>query len=311
MRSFRVLLYCHAGCSLDEVLEAAGLSKGDLLPGGSSQRAKVERIWIAALKKTWEGKDGATALGVLQAHCTAAWAAAKVEGYGLSTRRAADLANISSLKAVTKAHFHLQELDWLKVHYPHDPHKGKATLWTLKIPEGDWDVQEDNTRTYLDGSLSTFKSVIQLHTPRHDTFRWRGLGPNAQRIWLVLKDQHMIGNHIAQTLGLNPGTVYRRLKVMAVHGLVEKQPDGTWKSLSPDLDEVAMDLGVAGAGDFQKARHMLERWVREGVVTPTEAQAMLLDLRTWGAWPQKPAHAEPISPEEIAEVVLEPEKEAV
>jgi hypothetical protein len=316
----KVLLHCHAGCEKPDILEAAGLTMADLFPGGSSERAKVERIWAAAQGRAWDeeegefvsvwdGKDGATAYAVLEAHCKAAWGAARVQGYGLSLRRCAELTGFTK-KTVVKAQDNLEVLGWISTHYPAEPEKGHAKLWKLTVPEGM--LHRDTTRTLSMHSLSTFPSggVMQHPHPRHDTWRWRGLGPNGYRVWHLLRDQAMVGNQIAQALDLHRSTVSRLLRKMEFHELVAQQEDTTWESLTPDLDQVAMDLGVIGASDYQKARHMLERWVRQGLVNPTEAQQMYLDMRTQGIWPQRPG---PTFTEEMAEEVLEvdPEKEAV
>jgi predicted transcriptional regulator len=92
-------------------------------------------------------------------------------------------------------------------------------------------------------------------------FRRVGLRPTARRIWLLLctKDG-LVATEISDRLGINKSTAYDNLRALESLGMVNA--DGRpmrWFSFKRDLEEVAAELGVSGAGLRQKLSHEVER----------------------------------------------------
>ncbi|MBU1748463.1 MAG: hypothetical protein KKA73_12300, partial [Chloroflexi bacterium] len=60
--------------------------------------------------------------------------------------------------------------------------------------------------------------------------------------------------------GRHRTTVQRKLAEMFRLGLVEPLGDGWWRAVPEvDLEQVAEELGTAGAGDRQQAQHQRDR----------------------------------------------------
>lgn len=91
-----------------------------------------------------------------------------------------------------------------------------------------------------------------------DAWRWRGLGLAKARAWELLSGEPVSTTDLAAALGVEPRTARRHLATLAEHGLAERVMDG-WTRGHADPDDVAEDVGTAGALDAQRIRHDLER----------------------------------------------------
>jgi hypothetical protein len=97
-------------------------------------------------------------------------------------------------------------------------------------------------------------------TTTHDVWRWaRGLGKCKLRVWEQLTSEERTTREIAHALGLKPRGVRKHLSDLAAHGLAVRGARFSWKRGPASLDEVALELGVAGEGARQRQRHAVER----------------------------------------------------
>jgi DNA-binding IclR family transcriptional regulator len=94
-----------------------------------------------------------------------------------------------------------------------------------------------------------------------DTWRWRGLGKVAARLWVALADVPGPEEELAARLGISVRTVRRHLARLEQFTLAERLPAGRWRRTGDDLtlELAAVALGVAGAGKRQRDRHAAER----------------------------------------------------
>ncbi len=106
----------------------------------------------------------------------------------------------------------------------------------------------------------------------HDVWVWRealagisseGLGKTALRLWVTLLDESEWDvKDLAVRLDVGADQVRRKLKELGQHGLGQKIGKGRWRGIPADseyLDQIAQDLGVAGARARKSAEHDRDR----------------------------------------------------
>jgi|GEM_PF-979385 len=95
----------------------------------------------------------------------------------------------------------------------------------------------------------------------HDAFRWSGLNKSSAEVLTLLQTTNaMTVSDLAARTGRHRTTVQRKLVEMFRLGLVEPLGEGWWRVVSEvNLDQVAAELGTAGAGDRQRAQHQRDR----------------------------------------------------
>ncbi|MBU0492717.1 MAG: bifunctional DNA primase/polymerase, partial [Chloroflexi bacterium] len=95
----------------------------------------------------------------------------------------------------------------------------------------------------------------------HDAFRWSGLNKSSAEVLTLLQATNaMAVTDLAARTGRHRTTVQRKLAEMFRLGLVEPLGDGWWRAVPEvDLEQVAEELGTAGAGDRQQAQHQRDR----------------------------------------------------
>jgi DNA-binding transcriptional ArsR family regulator len=95
----------------------------------------------------------------------------------------------------------------------------------------------------------------------HDVWRARALGKTKRLVYLLLDpNQGRTCKDIAQARDYKSvRTAQYHLSTLEACGLACRGPDGLWRRLERDLDELGRELGVNGKGADQRERHAKER----------------------------------------------------
>ena len=134
----------------------------------------------------------------------------------------------------------------------------RASRWRLHPPQVD-EVEVEE--------------VTEMPQVGHDAWRNRvGLGQSAQRVYGALCTHELTNSQITKATGLHRNTVNRQLKQLSDLGLVSKEGK-VWSRLEVDLDLLAIDIGAAGKGDRQRARHAAERAAQNRYWSDRQANA--------------------------------------
>lgn len=130
-------------------------------------------------------------------------------------------------------------------------------LETLSEPN----AQDSDTYTNPLGGVGLSQNcAIPRH---HDVFRHGALGKRAPACLEALSRCPMTTGQLAEAVGGHEGSARRWVRRLQEAGLCRRGPDGRWQLSKPVdanlLDRVAANLGVAGVGERQRARHQQER----------------------------------------------------
>ena len=95
----------------------------------------------------------------------------------------------------------------------------------------------------------------------HDVWRTGALGKTKRLVYQLLDTkQGRTSRDIAQTRRYRSArSAQYHLSALEACGLACRGPDGLWRRLDRDLDEIAKELGVNGKGAEQRERHIRER----------------------------------------------------
>jgi hypothetical protein len=211
--------------------------------------AKAAINWAESVP--WPGKTGAIDRGVFIAHATIAWRAGQLE-YAASCRTLAEMSEVATQTA-RNATIRLCNAGLLKLS---KSAIGKySNVYRLKV---------DKYVHFL--TTSCCEEVSKYDQPK-DIFRTRGLGKSAGLIYSALQAGPASIKELAEVTGKNPKTVTRALKRMKnitnnssgeVISMVEKEGN-KWRAISVDHKQVAIILGIYGAGDRQHERNAKQR----------------------------------------------------
>jgi hypothetical protein len=233
---------------------------------------KIVEVRAAVEAQRWKGTTGATDRRVMEAHLRIATRTGKVV-YGAAVRTVAELAGCG-LEAVVNAHTRLRHQGWLKLVTGARSREGLANVWSLRIPRGgDKTEQSDQHHAGRVGlRIRTVTSPLggderdcavsdtPTASPHQDVWRRGALGGHAWRVWSSLAPRtSRSSRHIADLLGLEQPTVRRCLARLGRHGLAVHAPDWYWRRGAASPEEVAGKLGVTGAGERQRCRHVDQR----------------------------------------------------
>jgi DNA-binding MarR family transcriptional regulator len=216
-------------------------------------RNLIARIQERADSQAWPGKAGASARVVLQALIGIADRAAN-STFTASRRQIAVESGLSR-KASDAAIRRLVDGGWVSC-----VRRGRGqwpSRWRLLDDTCGAVDASDGSRD--DGVYRANGPLVQ--PPRHDVWRWAGLGKNGWRIVRALDPEHGVApSQLATALNIHRSTVWRNLAKLAQHHLAIRDPDGRWRrAKNLDLDQVAQELAVTGTGDRQRKRHRLEQ----------------------------------------------------
>ena len=125
----------------------------------------------------------------------------------------------------------------------------------------------------------------------HDVWVWsedlagvwsEGLGKTALRLWVTLLDKpEWDVKDLAVWLDVGADQVRRNLNQLGKHGLGKKIGEGRWRGIPADsdhLDQIAHDLGVAGARARKSAKHDRDREGFKKYLRDTKGHAQGTDL---------------------------------
>jgi hypothetical protein len=211
--------------------------------------AKESIRW--AESSPWPGKTGAIDRDVFIAHATIASRAGQLE-YAASCRTLAEMAEVATQTARNST-IRLCNAGLLKLSKPAIGEY--SNVYRLEV---------DKHVHFL--TTPCCEEVSKYVQPK-DIFRTRGLGKSAGLIYSTLQSGPASIKELAEVTGKNPKTVTRALKRMKnitnnstgeVISIVEK--DGNkWRAISVDYEQVAVILGINGAGDRQHERNAKQR----------------------------------------------------
>jgi DNA-binding MarR family transcriptional regulator len=277
---------------LDKIWERARHHVSFTSVVGSREDAVIELVALRdtiASANCWRGTSGSTDLRVLMAH----WHAAKKAGgrmYTLAHREAAEGAGCTANTAY-RASKRLVSGGWLKLVEVGTADKGST--WYLK----DGSQQRHTPRGAQPGGAQSNVSMVRNgeldgavieRLMSLDAFAHRGLGASSLKILaaLHLRDPQSVAE-LTQTAMASSATVYRKLKVLTEHGLVERQ-DGLWaltETAAEALagawegwDTVAAEVGTYGTAWRRQQAHKDQRAVWHGMVVPRMRERRMPDV---------------------------------
>ncbi len=226
--------------------------------GGVIEQIALIRAAIDDDPGRWTGRAGATDRAVLLGLLATAERLGRME-FDCSIRGIADEAAVG----VKGAHGAIRRLRaWVRVV---ELGAGtRATRWRLEQSRG------QHTGSVLRGTDVSCRDDRGGHVGnarRHDAFRWTGLGKSKLRVYELLGSDPVGSSEIATTLGIEARTARRHLHRLEAFDLAHCVLDG-WVLAGADLDQVAVELGVAGDGERQREKHAVHsgerrKWLAE------------------------------------------------
>jgi DNA-binding transcriptional ArsR family regulator len=269
IRDGKPLLHCHRCRSTGVELIRALVGRGilpDTFKRSSRALALADGVERAAATMPWNGIAASTDLSVLLFLAELTRRSGKPD-IGIAVRTLAEHARVAPSTASNSLN-RLARAGWIGLVRRA---KGEAaSIWRIQVPVGGL----DRTRTLLHDQrtcdrLSTvdpcypggsragsFRSAPPFD---HDLFRTRGLGKSKGRIYTLLADP-MTARQIAEALGYKDARNVRiHLLALAGKHLISRLADGRYERCKADLDAMAEGLGVKGASERQRARHVTER----------------------------------------------------
>lgn len=232
----------------------------------------ITEVRAAVEAHRWKGIAGATNRRVMEAHLRIATETGKV-AYGAAVRTVAEHAGCG-LEGVVKGHARLRHQGWLKLVTGPRWREGKASVWSLRIPRGVTQPNNQISTTPEESGYEPEQSYLPrggderdcavsdtpTASPDQDVWTRGALGGHAWRVWSHLDPQtSRSSRQIADRLGLKQPTVRRYLARLGRHGLAVHDLDRRWWRGEATPEEVAVKLGVAGAGERQRRRHADQR----------------------------------------------------
>jgi DNA-binding MarR family transcriptional regulator len=243
----------------------------------SEARAEIKVIRARAESTRWSGKAGATDKAVFDRLADLATAKGSTE-FGASVRWIADQVNTKADTAsrstrrliargflVRLARGVGESATRWRLSAP--PHASRDVLWgdsqglhTIGGYRGDCPHcghlrQGDRGRAEHDGG----RSGVRSHDRKHDVWRWGGQGKATPRVCDLLCEHPRSTAALADRLGLTISGVSKHLRRLREHRLAVHVRRGFWTRGTACLDAIAEELGVAGAGARDRARHIQER----------------------------------------------------
>lgn len=222
----------------------------------------IQRIHDAIRATNWTGRSGLNDRAII----TANLGRAAVEGrltYRVDVRTLAVTADVSR-QTVSNAHKAPHRLrSWLVVVSRGSETTG--TVYTLRVPPGRGrNLDSLSPPPPTDEDKTVHVSPCEWS---HDVWRnGKGLGKAGRAVWVNLHEHSITVKAIADRLGWkDPRRVRYHLHHLLKHGLAAKTAHG-WHRGTADLDDVARDLGVAGAGARQADQHRREREQRDRAI---------------------------------------------
>jgi hypothetical protein len=159
-------------------------------------------------------------------------------------------------------------------------HRTRWTVHTAPLVHAD----EPIGGSFTDGLPDTSNPRL---LPSHDVWSARDLS-GCWHLYLLLSyaDSPVASQSLAETSGLHPKVVRRKLAAMAEHGVALQRGDGEWSRGSTDLDTVAANLGVTGTAALRRDRAEHRAKVRRAWLDQRdEAIRKHQRLRTqWSEW---------------------------
>jgi hypothetical protein len=297
-RRGKILVHCHR-CRSEGPDIIRELVRLELLPNlfreTSDSLALVDRIHGAIRDATWSGTCKATDRLILIA-LTEILRRCRKERFGASIRDVALRARVKETTAWRSLR-RLADSGWLE---KIEPARGEqAAIWRLRVPRGSEDraatlrhARREDDRLFLADPF--FRGADRAGCARlaapvpHDVFRWgKGLGAVKGQIYSLLATP-LKPIEIALTLGYKYSRNVRiHLQRLAKYDLVRRRSDGRYELSDADLNAVAVQLGVFGASEKQRARdaekrssfhrlhELFQHWKKLGEVVDPETGAVL------------------------------------
>ena len=134
--------------------------------------------------------------------------------------------------------------------------------------------------THSESHPPTPVACVPFPDPGHDAFVWGGLGKSAYLTYCFLQYWGPTSQADLQgLLGRGPETVRSALIALAEIGMSKRLPNGTWKVLTRNLDDVAKGLRTTGTGKRRQRGVAIEREGYRLVVEERDKR------REEGIWP--------------------------
>ena len=219
----------------------------------ASAKAEIARVRGAVAALSWKGRGGLSDLAVVRAHLKIALKAGKIQ-YHADVRTVAEEAGLS-VGGAHNAQERLRGSGWLRrIQHAQGT---QATMWHLQIPA----TPREHTNTSLGGCDTECSDDVATDLG-HDLWGWaQGLGKARGRVWerLPVAPESITTKQLATRLDLDVRTVQGHLAALEKHRLAVEPSGSGWQRGPSSPDEVARQLGVAGAREWKASRYRLDR----------------------------------------------------
>lgn len=223
--------------------------------GATEALGEIRALRDYAGTVAWKGRTGPTDRAVMLAHLQIA-ELRKSLTYQASVREIAIRAGLSSVGAVSGAQKRLIEAGWLR-----SDSTGRydtASTWTIvrRRTEKNNTSHTPSWRSDCSFPCAGWNSEA---TPAGLFEIWRrdGLGQRCGQIFDWIDGNSC--KEVAESLGLSVRAVQAHVKKLKGHGLITLDADGKFRRTGRNLEEVAKELGVAGAAERQRVQYQCER----------------------------------------------------
>lgn len=213
----------------------------------------------------WPGQAGSSSRKVLAAMVDIA-CGARSSVFSASDRQIAERAGLGRT-ATSRAVTRLAEGGWVE---RLRPGRGtRASTWSLCL-NGERNGDLRDARSCAEATCSGGVSLAV----DHDLWRHRGLGGGGWRVArAVAGTGEANAATVAETTGMNTGSVRRILNRLEASGVVERVDDGYWRiDTTADAEVVAELVGTAGAGERARTEHARQRAAYRSAISRRHAR---------------------------------------
>jgi DNA-binding transcriptional ArsR family regulator len=256
-------------------------------------RLRAVRVAMHSSPGQWTGRTGATDRRVYFAHLQVAERTGKLAPE-VGLREIAELAALGSLSTVMASRKRLMARGLLRRVRTRDRDQAvdvaRAQMW--EIVQSHVRIVNQPVTPPAGSGMSHTMHVSRLEmgmfhaAHASEAFRWNGgLGASTHRVYdLVSEREAMSAGQVATSLSMTPGNARRHLRRLERHEMVARA-GLLWRLTGRSLDDVALELGVAGRARRQRLRHAMERRAFEGHLARCGKVSRAWDGRSAGPEP--------------------------
>jgi len=228
------------------------------------QKLLAELEWTNA--QAWPGRSGTTDKLAYMSVLGIAWRVNRTDDVGVSVRELGELIGVA-FETARRALRRLFERDLLRRAEDEQP-KGRSSRFNVVLHNDVSLADDDAVLLRNEVSLTATTTILSLRPKTDlvtqqsvpDAFRTqKGLGKTAYLVLGQLEDAHpQTASELATRVGKHRSTVSRSLRQLESAGLALETPNG-WRKEPADLQQLAEDLGTAGAAERLRQHNAEQR----------------------------------------------------